>query len=135
MVAGRTTEGRSVTATTTNAAATLTAAAGTFNEEDAGRSVSAASGLQAGSTILSVQSDTAATLSLNANASGSRTITIGAADTPLASGQRYGFIGWSPETDTESEAYTLAANNAGTVPPDRIVDTFTAVTTKRRARG
>jgi len=135
MVLGRTTETRTVTLTTTSGAATLTAAAGTFNEEDAGRSITAASGIPASTTILSVQSDTAATLSANATASGSRSATIGGTDTALANGQRYGFIGWSPETDTESEAYSLAANNAGTVPPDRIVDNFTGVATKQRGRG
>jgi hypothetical protein len=135
MVAGRTTEGRTVTLTTTSAQATVTAAAGTFNEEDAGRSISAASGIPASTTILSVQSDTGATMSANASASGARSATIGAADTAMASGQRYGFIGWSPETDTESESYSLAANNAGTVAPDRIVDTFTSVSTKQRGRG
>lgn len=137
MVAGRTTEARTATATTTNASAAITGAAGTFNEEDAGALISAAAGITAGTTILSVTSDTAATLSANATATGSRTVTIGslAGTATLTQGQRYGFIGWSPETDAESESYTLAANNAGTVAPDRITDTVTGVNTKQRARG
>lgn len=124
MVAGRTTEARSVTLTTTNGSAAITAAAGTFNEEDAGRSISAAAGIPAGATILSVTSDTAATLSANATASGSRAATIGGADTPDASGQRYGFFGWSPESDAESEAYSVASNNASVVPPDRVTTNY-----------
>lgn len=131
MVAGRTSESRTIASVgTTNASAAITAPANSFNEEDAGRPISG-TGIPAAATILSVTSGTAATLSANATATGTITATVGgtAADT----GQRYGFIGWSPETDAESETYTLAAVNAGQVPPDRIANTTTAVS--QRARG
>jgi hypothetical protein len=129
MVAGRSNEPRSFAVTKTSGAATVTAAAGSFTEEDAGRPISG-TGIAASTTILSVQSDTAATLSANATASNSSTATIGAAGESSGS---YGFHGWSPETDTESEAYTLAANNLGTVPPDRITNPYTGVS--QRSRG
>lgn len=131
MVTGRTSESRTIASVgTTNASAAITAPANSFNEEDAGRLITG-TGIPAAATILSVQSGAAATLSANATATGTITATVGgtAADT----GQRYGFIGWSPETDAESEAYTLAANNASTVPPDRITNTFTA--NAQRSRG
>lgn len=128
MVAGRTAEPRTATVTTTSASASLTAAAGTFNEEDAGRSISG-TGIPASATLLSVTSDTAATLSANATASGSITATIGA--TGVAGGQTYGFTGWSPETDAESETYTVAANNAGTATPDRVTNSYSPRTTQR----
>lgn len=127
MVAGRSTEARSVTVTTTDASTALTAPAGTFNEEDAGRTI-VGTGIPAGATLASVTSATAATLSAAATAAGSPTATIGGAGT----GYRYGFLGWTPESDAESEAYTLASVNAGTVPPDRITNTTTPIT--RRAR-
>jgi hypothetical protein len=127
MVAGRASEPKSVTLTTTNASAAVTAASGTFNEEDAGVPVSG-TGVPAGATLLTVTSDTAATLSAAATATGSRTVTFGA----NASG--YGFVGWSPETDAESETYTVAANIAGTATPDRITNTTTPANA-RRVRG
>ena len=116
MVAGRTSEPRSFAVTKTSGAATVTAPAGSFNEEDAGRPITG-TGIPAGATILSVQSGTAATLSANATATNAATATVG---TVLESGQAYGFIGWSPEDDAESETYTLPAVNSGAVPPDRI---------------
>jgi hypothetical protein len=126
MVAGRTNEPRTI-AVTTNSTTALTAAAGTFQEEDAGRTITG-TGIQAGSTIASVTSDTAATLSAAATASGSPSVTLG-----RALPQAYGFTGWSPETDAESETYTVAAVNAGTATPDRITNTFTRA--EQRARG
>lgn len=126
MVAGRTSEPRSVTVTTTASSAALTAPSGTFNEEDAGRAISG-TGIPAGATLASVTSDTAATLSANATASGTVTASLSA-----DAGASYGFIGWSPLTDAESETYTVAAVNAGAVPPDRITNTFTAVQQRSR---
>ena len=125
MVAGRSSEPRTATVTTTSASANLTAAAGTFNEEDAGRPISG-TGIPASATLATVTSDTAATLSANATASGSITATIGS-----TSGSSYGFTGWSPETDAESETYTVAANNAGTATPDRVANGYTPRTTQR----
>ena len=127
MVAGRTNEQRTATVSTTLGSAAITGAANTFNEEDAGRGISG-TGIPAGATLASVTSDTAATLSANATATGSTSVTLA-----VAPGINYGFHGWSPETDAESETYTVAANNAGTATPDRITNTFTAVS--QRSRG
>ncbi|MEX3101250.1 MULTISPECIES: hypothetical protein [unclassified Streptomyces] len=126
MAVGRTNEARTVTVTT-NSTTALTAAAGTFQEEDAGRAITG-TGIPAGATIASVASDTAATLSAAATASGSPSVVLG-----RALPQAYGFTGWSPETDAESETYTVAAANAGTATPDRLTNTFTRV--EQRARG
>lgn len=129
MVAGRTNEGRTATISTTLSSTAITGAAGTFHEEDAGRTISG-TGIPAAATIASVQSDTAATLSAAATATGaSVTATLGRA-TPEA----YGFAGWSPETDTESETYTVAAANAGTVTPDRVTNPFN-MKSAQRGRG
>ncbi len=132
MVAGRSSEARTVAGVgTTNLSAALTAPANSFNEEDAGRLITG-TGIPANATILSVTSGAAATLSANATATGTITATIGG--TPLDTGTRYGFLGWSPESDAESETYTLAAVNAGQVTPDRIVNTTTSAT-QHRTRG
>jgi hypothetical protein len=131
MVAGRTTEPRTVASVgTTIAVAAITGPAASFNEEDAGRLITG-TGIPAGATILSVASDIAATLSANATATGAITATI--TGTTADAGQRYGFVGWSPETDAESETYTLAATNAGAVPPDRLTNSTTSIT--QRSRG
>lgn len=128
MAQGRTTEPRTVTVTTTNESTAVTAAAGTFNvPEDVGRTITG-TGIPAGATLAEVTSATAATLSEEATASGSPSVVLGAG---AASG--YGFTGWSPETDAESETYTVAAVNAGTATPDRITNTYTRV--EQRARG
>jgi hypothetical protein len=132
MVAGSTSEPRTVTLTTTNAAAGVTAAAGTFSKRDAGRPITA-TGIPAGATLLSVTSDTAATLSANATASGSRSAVIGS--NAHADAQAYGYAGWSPESLTEAEAYTLAQTNLGTATPDRLTNTTTGVGSLHRARG
>lgn len=128
MVAGRTTEARSVSALTkTSGSAAVTAAAGTFSQDDVGRTV-AGTGVAANTTLLSVTSGTAATLSANATATNTAAATLGVALPGSA-----GFLGWSPETATEAATYTVAANNAGTATPDRLADTTTAQA--RRARG
>ena len=126
MATGRSSENRTVTVTTTNTSAAVTGPSGTFNEEDAGRPI-AGTGIPAGATLASVTSDTAATLSANATADGSVSATLGATK------GGYGFTGWSPETDAESETYTLAAVNAGATPPDRLTNTYTSVS--QRSRG
>lgn len=128
MVAGRTTEARVVSALTkTSGSAAVSAAAGTFGQEDVGRTVTG-TGVTAGTTVASVQSATAATLSANATATNTASATLGSA---LASSA--GFLGWSPETSAEAATYTVAANNAGTATPDRLTDTATART--QRSRG
>lgn len=135
MVAGRTTEPRTVASVgTTSASAAITGPAGSFSKSDIGRSISG-TGIPAAATISAVASATAATISANATATGTITATIGASNSHQATGQGYGFVGWSPETDAESLSYTVAANGAGTVAPDRITDQATGVTTKQRARG
>ncbi len=124
---GRTNEARSVTVTTTLSSTAVTAPAGTFHEEDAGRTITGA-GIPAGATLSAVTSDAAATLSAAATAAGTVTATLG-----RASAAAYGFAGWSPETDAESETYSVAANNAGTATPDRITNTTTAVRQRSRS--
>lgn len=128
-VAGRSSnEGRSVPGVvTTNAVATITAPAGSFQAGDVGRTISGA-GIPAGRTILSVQSPTAATMSGAASASGTVTATLGPGN-PLL----YGFVGWSPESEAESLAYSVAANNAGTPQPDRPVNAITERARRSRA--
>lgn len=126
MVAGRSTEGRSIAGVgTTNASAALTAPANSFEEEDAGRTITG-TGIPAAATILSVASPTAATLSANATATGTITATLGA-----AAGTAYGFTGWSPESDAESETYTVTQNGANE--PSKLANAVTAVT--QRGRG
>ena len=121
MVLGRTTEPRTVAGVVKTLSSTaVTAPAGSFNEEDAGRPISG-TGIPAGATLASVTSDTAATLSAAATSAGTITATLGA-----VSGGSYGFQGWSPESDAESETYTVAANNAGTATPDRITNSTTS---------
>lgn len=127
MATGRTTEGRSITVTTTAASTAITGPAGTYRTSDIGRTI-ARTGIPAGVTITAVASDTAATLSAAATTAATSTATLGA-QTPVA----MGIVGWSPETDTEANAYTVAANNALVVPPDRIPNAYTAVT--QRGRG
>lgn len=137
MAVGRTTEARTVAGVGTTATSTaITGPAGSFLKGDAGRPISG-TGIPAGATLAAVASGTAATLSAAATATGTITATIGTA-TGTATGAAalgYGFLGWSPETDTESGTYTLAAVNAGQVPPDRITNTYTGVSTLQRGRG
>lgn len=110
-VTGRSNEGRAVANVGTTATSTaVTAPAGSFHEEDAGRTISG-TGIPAGATIASVQSETAATLSAAASASGTVTATLGP-----ASAEAYGFIGWCPETDAESESYTIAGGASANSP-------------------
>jgi hypothetical protein len=126
MVVGRTNQSRTQVIGTTNASAAITGAAGTFNEEDAGRAITG-TGIPAAATILSVTSDVAATLSANATATGSPTATFVA-----ATGESYGFTGWSPETDAESETYSIAGGASASA-PDRLTNAYTGVT--QRSRG
>lgn len=126
MVVGRTTETKTLTVTTTNASAAITAAAGSFSQDDVGRTITG-TGIPAAATILSVQSGTAATLSANATAGGSPVATLG---TEL--GASAGYSGWSPETAAEAGTYTVAANNAGTPTPDRQSNTTTGISQRSR---
>jgi hypothetical protein len=128
MSVGRSTEARTQVIGTTNASAAITGAAGTFNEEDAGRPISG-TGIPAATTILSVTTDIAATLSANATATGSPTATFGVgAGTALG----YGFTGWSPESDAESETYSIAGGASASA-PDRLANAYTGVS--QRSRG
>lgn len=128
MVAGRTTEPRTASALTkTSGSAAVTAAAGTFSQDDVGRTVTG-TGVAASTTLLSVASGTAATLSAAATATNTAAATLGQALPGSA-----GFLGWSPETAAEAATYTVAANNAGTATPDRLTDTVTPFS--RHARG
>ena len=129
MVAGRSNEPRTFAVNKTSGSAAVTAAAGSFNEEDAGRSITG-TGIAASTTLLSVTSDTAATLSANATATNSVAATVGAAGETSGS---YGFVGWSPESDTESETYTVIAAGANTATPDRLANNYTGIA--QRSRG
>lgn len=118
-VAGRGPEGRTVAGVvTTNASTTITAPVGTFEEEGAGRTITG-TGIPAGATIVSASTDgSSAVISAAATASGTITATLGAGNP-----SNYGFSGWSPESDAESETYTSAAQGAGgagAVTPDKI---------------
>ena len=133
MAVGRTTERRNVASVGTTATTTaLTGPAGSFNEEDAGRGITGV-GIPAGATLAAAgaSSGAAATLSVAATATGTITAAVGSAS---GGGAEYGFSGWSPETDAESESYSVAANNAGTIPPGRIMNTTTSFSTLQRAR-
>ncbi len=118
----------SVASTGTALSTRIIAAVGTFSQEDVGRSISG-TGIPANAKLASVQSDTTARLSVAATAAGTVTATLGVA------GLAAGYVGWSPETAAEASSYTVAANNAGTAPPDRITDRFTGQSSGRRARG
>lgn len=112
---GRSSEARTVAdvGTTLNSAA-LTGPAGAFHEEDVGRTITHAN-LPAGTTITAVASDTAATASANATVTGTASATLG-----LGTVSAYGFTGWAPETDAESETYSVSAVNAGATQPGKI---------------
>lgn len=127
MAVGRSSQSRTITVTTTNTSTGITGSAGTFNEEDAGRAISG-TGIPTGATLASVSSGTAATLSAAATATGSITATLGGDRTG-----DYGFAGWSPETDAESEVYSIAGG-AGASDPALITDTTTGWGAKRRVR-
>lgn len=128
---GRTTQARTITVSKTTGSTAVTGAAGTFTASDAGRGISG-TGIAASTTIASVASSTAATLSANATATSSNAAVVAALP---EQGNALGFVGWSPETDAEAASYTVAANNAGTATPDRILDTKTDATTwSRRIR-
>lgn len=111
---GRTTETFTIAGVgTTNTSTALTAPAGSFSEEDLGRTITGA-GIPAGATLVApiAANGSAATLSAAATATASVTVTIGPGDPA-----KLGFIGWSPETDAESESYKI---NSGVTPPDRV---------------
>lgn len=125
-VAGRTTEGRAIAGVVTNTTTAITAPANSFEEEDAGRTITG-TGIPALATIATVVSPTSATLSAAATASGTITATLGA-----GTGETMGFRGWCPESDAESETYTVAAFNAGAVPPDRLPNATTPIAQRTR---
>jgi hypothetical protein len=125
-VAGRGPDGRSVSVTTTDTSTALTAPAGTFHEEDVGRGISG-TGIPAAATLTAVASATAATLSAAATATGTITAALGA-----GTAANYGFIGWSPETDAESETYTVLGG-ASAAAPGTILTPGQAVEQRSRA--
>lgn len=121
----------SAAATGTALSTNVTALAASFNEEDAGRPITG-TGIPAGATLATVTSDTAGRLSVAATTAGTITATLGGG--AVDAGLLYGFLGWSPETDAESETYTVAAANAGTVTPDRVTSPISPKSAQR-ARG
>ena len=135
MATGRSVEARTVASVgTTSGSAAITGPAGSFSKSDVGRPISG-TGIPAAATLSAVASGTAATLSANATATGTITATIGTAAAVGAAALGYGFHGWSPESDTEAQTYSVAAVNAGQVPPDRITNTYTGVNSLQRGRG
>jgi hypothetical protein len=126
MVAGRGTDPRTISLTTTNASAAATAPAGTFSSADVGRTVTA-TGITAGTTIASVQSATAATLSANATTTGARSAVLGQGGESV-----YGYRGWSPESQAEADSQLFSAN--GTGDPNRFTDNVTSRQDHLRAR-
>jgi hypothetical protein len=124
---GRHTETRTVTATrAATTSGVITAAAGTFSPEDVGRTITG-TGIPAGATVASYQSDTQITASANSTSTGTGTITLGPANT-----LNTGYAGWSPETYAEASSYSVAAVNAGQASnPTR----FTDASTPRVPRG
>lgn len=128
-VSGRGVDARAgVTIGTTSGSAAITGSAGTFGQSDVGRTVTRA-GIPAGTTIASVQSGTAATLSANATTTATSAAVLG---DKVANPQGLGFFGWSPETEAEANSYSVAAVNAGTVPPDRIPNITTPIQLRYR---
>jgi hypothetical protein len=129
MAVGRTPDGRTVASVTTGSAvATLTAVAGAFYDEDVGKTVTG-TGVPAARTIASVNADgSVATMNGNGNAIGTATMTLGRGSPAV-----YGFEGWSPETDAESELYTIAGG-AGANAPSKLANAVTPVAAGR-ARG
>ena len=124
---GRTSKPRTATVGRTSGSTALTGAAGTFQRGDVGKAISGA-GFAAGTTITAVASATAATASANATATSTSAATIGtlapgsaAATEQFNAAQRNGFFGFSPESDAEADSYSVAAVNAGTVTPDRVM--------------
>jgi hypothetical protein len=120
IMAGRNTDSRTVTLTLTNASTAVTAAAGTFTSDDVGRTVTRAGNVPTGATVASVQSDTAATLSAAATASGAKSVTLGAL------GDKLGFVGFVPEGVTQASSWTVAGVTSGT-PSDVLTDDRTQV--------
>lgn len=128
----RTTDPRVQPVTTTAGSTALTAVAGTFNAGDSTRPIAGA-GIPVGTILAAVTSSTAAMLSIAATASGTVPATIGLPGQVVQDAQRYGFQGTTAQSDAEAGSYTVAASIAGVIPPDRITDTTTGVTSKQRA--
>lgn len=125
-VTGRSTETRTIGSVgTTNTSAAITGPAGSFNKGDAGRPISG-TGIPAATTVLSVTSGTAATLSANATATGTITATVTRNN---ATDQSYGYFGWSPESDAESQVYGVTGSQAS---PDRLANAVTRVDMRSR---
>ncbi len=129
MATGRTTEARTVTITSSTGSTAISAPPGTLDPADQGRAITG-TGIPSSTTLTTVTSDTAGTLSAAATATGARTVTIGASTytDQAATAQALGYTGWSPETAAEQAAYTATAT---TTPPDRI----TSPTVGRQQRG
>lgn len=125
-VTGRSTEARTVASVgTTNTSAAITGPAGSFNKGDAGRPITG-TGIPASTTILSVTSGTAATLSANATATGTITATLARNN---QTDQGYGYFGWSPESDAEAQVYGVTGSQAS---PDRLANATTRVDMRNR---
>jgi hypothetical protein len=114
---GRSTDPRTIAGVgTTSTNATLTGTAGSFDQTDVGRTVTG-TGIPAGRTITAVNAaGSNATMSGNASATGTTTVTVGAGLPGTL-----GFLGWSPETGAEAGVLTVAQRNAGAPDHNRTV--------------
>lgn len=124
---GRTTDSRTVASVVTNSTTAITFPSGQITASDVGRLITG-TGIPAGTTIASVQSATAATLSAAATTSTTQTATLGGLP---QSAQGLGFTGWSPETAAEAAVYPIAAG-AGASAPSVLTDAITRVNQRNR---
>lgn len=124
---GRTTDSRTVASVVTNSTTAITFPASTITASDIGRTITG-TGIPAGTTIASVQSTTAATLSAAATTSTTQTMTLGGYP---SSANGLGFVGWVNETVAEGAVYPIAAG-AGATAPSVLTDAVTRVPQRNR---
>lgn len=125
--AGRTSDSRTVASVVTNSTTAITFPSGTIRASDVGRTI-VGTGIPANATIASVQSATAATLSIAATTSTTQTVTLGGYP---SSANGLGFVGWTNETDAEAAVYPIAAG-AGASAPSVLTDAVTRVNQRNR---
>jgi hypothetical protein len=124
---GRTPEPRTVASfTTTSGSANVGFPTGTVYPDDVGRPISG-TGIPAGATLATRASATTGTISANATATATITATLGATRTTQ---DKFGFFGWSPETEAEAALYPLPTAGAGS--PSILSDNVTRVAQRYR---
>lgn len=126
---GRSTDPRAVAGVgTTSSSTAITFTSGTIFPDDVGRAITG-SGIPAGTTLATRTNATSGTLSANATATATVTATLGSSYP--ATGDGYGFTGWSPETEAEAAVYPIAAG-AGATAPSVLTDSVTRVAQRNR---